>query len=297
MTPTTDIPIWWLPIDRPPRIAMANFGVHGNWERSMTYLLHSHWCIHWYDYPGEIQIGDWVGEIRPGVLSIVPPGQVLIHRWRQKNSRHYFAHFGVGAQAGEPRPVPAWSFSADDSVRALMVEVGSGFAVQAASATAALWQCLWQIAGIEPTGENTGPVNPVSGMQRYIEQHLEKPLSLDKIAREFHLSANHANRLFKKATGSTICAYWRNRRIETACGLLRHTSMRVKEVALQCGYQDLQQFNKLIRNSAGSPPRKIRLNRRSPSMLRGAGRRCGGKTRTVADSKNSGGKSEGTPSR
>ena len=252
-----NVPIWQIPLDRSPRIELANVGIHGNRERARTYLLHHHWCIHWYDYPGEIQIGDWVGEIRPGVVSVVPPGQILIHRWSRRDSRHAFAHFSVDEKSRVRQAIPAWSFSAEGSLRVLMEEVGSGFAVRPSRATAALWQVLWQLAGPQPAA---APPDTVSAIQRFIEQHLEKPVSLQAIAREFDLSANHANRLFKNATGSTIGAYWRKRRMELACGLLHQTSMRVKEVALRCGYQDLQQFNKLVRLHAGLPPREIRSN-------------------------------------
>ena len=250
-------PIWQLPLDTPPRILQAQTGTHGHQKKSQTYHMVGLWCIHWYDYHGGIRIGDWAGEIRPGVVSIVPPGETLIHQWRRKNSRHHYAHFSIAN--GPPQAAPAWMLDTDDTLHRLMQEVVGSFAFSLARATAALWQCLWHIAESQSPVLSGPSASPVTRIQRQIEQDLALPISLKKCARACDLSPNHANRLFRQATGQTICAYWRKRRIESACGLLAHTSMSVKEVAIQCGYQDLQQFNKLLRLHTGSSPRKLRL--------------------------------------
>lgn len=47
----------------------------------------------------------------------------------------------------------------------------------------------------------------------YIESHLDQPLTLDALGREFHLSAYHLQRTFKRATGLTPRAYAQARRL------------------------------------------------------------------------------------
>jgi transcriptional regulator GlxA family with amidase domain len=54
-------------------------------------------------------------------------------------------------------------------------------------------------------------------------------------------------------------AEWhRLNRIRRAEQLLRHSSLTVKAVAIETGFTDLQQFNKLVRKHCGSAPRNLR---------------------------------------
>jgi len=40
--------------------------------------------------------------------------------------------------------------------------------------------------------------------------------------------------------------------------------MGVKAAAIECGFTDLQQFNKLVRRHRGVSPRQVRLSRKGP---------------------------------
>jgi AraC-like DNA-binding protein len=142
---------------------------------------------------------------------------------------------------------------ASGSVEVLQDQSSSG------RATAALWECQWRITRSYARQVKATP-DPMDAVERFIENHLSQVPSLDAAAKAGGLSPNHANSLWKQRTGRTICAHWRLRRIETALGLLRNTDMGVKQVALQLGFNDLQQFNKLMRRLAGSNPRAVRLD-------------------------------------
>lgn len=254
---TPSIPTWEIPLDSPPSIHFANVGCHGGEESWHAYRMHELWCIHWYDYHGRIEIGDWQGEIQPGMISVVPPGQTLVHRWKQKNSRHFFAHFSTGPAGSDLTAIPAFLASAGDGERALMEEAATGSTP--GRSRAALWECLWRITQRYAGNQSAHDRDPVLRFKKYIEHHLAEPISLEAVAQAGECSPNHANLLFKKATGRTLCDHWRLRRIETACHLLQNTDMGIKQVASHCGYPDLQQFNKLMRKYAGRPPREIRV--------------------------------------
>ena len=251
-------PLWKMALDSPPQIRVANVGRHGSEESWQAYRMHELWCIHWYDYHGRIEIGEWQGEIRPGMISVVSPGQTLVHRWSQKDSRHFFAHFQLAHESGNPQFMPAIVPSTDNGERELLEVVATGSAPGSLRGNAALWECLWRIATRHAHGQPETERDTLRRFERFIEHHLADPISLSAVAEAGGVSPNHANLLFKRSTGRTLCEHWRRRRMETASSLLQHTDLGIKQVANQCGYTDLQQFNKLMRKSLGQSPREIR---------------------------------------
>lgn len=263
------VPIWNLPLAEPPHLELVGIGTHGDTSfgpASESYEMRGRWCIHAYEYCGKIEIGGWGGEIRPGMISLVPPGEKLVHHWQTKNSRHAFVHFRIPREKRTTVPVPAVVVSAKQGIVNLLRSCAVGHALRPEAARAALWQALWELASEAPHVRTNAEDDPVFSVQQYIAQHLAEPISLPALARHVGLSTNHLNRIFKACVGETAASYWRKRRVENATGLLRHTSLSIKAVAIQCGYIDLQQFNKLIRAHCGFPPRQIAgLKTRAPS--------------------------------
>jgi len=262
------VPIWNLPLAEPPHLELVGIGTHGDTSfgpTSESYEMRGRWCIHAYEYYGKIEIGGWCGEIRPGMISLVPPGEKLVHHWQAKNSRHAFAHFRTPRQKRATVPVPAVVDVADQRISDLLRSCAVSHAVEPAASRAALWQALWELASGGQHLRTSPEEDPVFSVQQYIALHLAESISLPALARHVGLSTNHLNRIFKARVGETVASYWRKRRVENAAGLLRHTSLSIKAVAIQCGYTDLQQFNKLVRSHCGLPPRQIAgLKSRAP---------------------------------
>src|SRR5262249_32390503 len=63
--------------------------------------------------------------------------------------------------------------------------------------------------------------------RRFLDTHLDEPLSLDEIARHAHLSKFHFLRLFRDAFRETPLRYLRRRRLEAARLLLTRTDLSV----------------------------------------------------------------------
>ncbi|MEX0655383.1 MAG: AraC family transcriptional regulator [Phycisphaeraceae bacterium] len=93
-----------------------------------------------------------------------------------------------------------------------------------------------------------------SAVQRQIHDHLAEPVTLEQLAAWAHLSPPHFSRLFKAAFGVPPMRYVIERRIDRACMLLTHTSLKLAEVARQVGYDDPYYFSRLFRKVRGMPP-------------------------------------------
>lgn len=103
----------------------------------------------------------------------------------------------------------------------------------------------------------------IEEITHYIEENLEKDLSLHAIAQQFHFNPSYLSSLFKRQTGRGLKEYMIQRRIERAKGLLTDSDLKVQQIASRCGYEDDSYFVQLFKRQTGLSPsqyrRKIRL--------------------------------------
>lgn len=91
-----------------------------------------------------------------------------------------------------------------------------------------------------------------------LDEHPTNPPSLNKLAAEVALSPSHFSALFHEAMGSSPVAYRNARRIAAARHLLAESNLSIAEIAHQCGFATLQQFNHVFRRLVNSTPSAYR---------------------------------------
>lgn len=98
----------------------------------------------------------------------------------------------------------------------------------------------------------------ITGITRYLQEHLAEEVSLSVLAEQFHLNPQYISQLFKNEIGVGFLAYLTNIRMERAKKLLLSTSLSVAEVAEQSGYGDYRVFTKVFKKSEGITPSQYR---------------------------------------
>lgn len=97
----------------------------------------------------------------------------------------------------------------------------------------------------------------------FIMQHYTTPISLENVADVAHLSPTAFCRFFKLHTRKTFSHLLSEIRIEHACRLLHHSSQPISQIALDCGFANLSNFNRQFKALTGNTPgeyaRAIRL--------------------------------------
>ena len=93
---------------------------------------------------------------------------------------------------------------------------------------------------------------------RYIHDNLNRPLSVEEIADEVHVSPRHLSRIFTTLTGVSPAAYIARSRLDRASSLLLRTAMPIKEVATSVGYPDVHHFTRVFSSRVGRPPGRYR---------------------------------------
>jgi AraC family transcriptional regulator len=115
-------------------------------------------------------------------------------------------------------------------------------------------------AGLSPD-QRPLPLNAearVSRTVREIDRRADAALSLATLATEAGLSRYHFLRTFERLTGLTPHQYVRRTRLREAATRLLTESGRVLDVALDCGFGDVSNFNRAFRTEFGVSPRVFR---------------------------------------
>lgn len=99
---------------------------------------------------------------------------------------------------------------------------------------------------------------PITGITRYLQNHLEEDISLSLLADEFHLNAQYISQLFKSEIGVGFLTYLTNIRMENARKLLVSTSLSIGEISSRCGYADYRVFTKVFKRNEGITPSQYR---------------------------------------
>ena len=91
--------------------------------------------------------------------------------------------------------------------------------------------------------------------------HLDQPLQVAKLAALENVSASHYFALFKSRTGRSPIDYFIHLRMRRACELLRETSLSIKEIAAELGYDDPFYFSRIFKSVNHVAPREYRVHR------------------------------------
>jgi AraC-like DNA-binding protein len=96
--------------------------------------------------------------------------------------------------------------------------------------------------------------------QQWVEAHLERKISLRDLARLVDCSVSTLRRQFQLALGMPPYEWVLQIRLQRARRLLTTTTMRIKEVAAQTGFDDPFQFSRTFKERAGCSPRQFRAS-------------------------------------
>ncbi|MFD3943386.1 helix-turn-helix domain-containing protein [Streptomyces sp. NPDC058579] len=248
-----------VPLDEPPRVLSLGVGVHGTTSPVDVFRLPDLWQLHLYRYTAELVVDGVLHVVRPGHVSLVPPGTEVRYRYRGR-SEHLYAHLRLpGTGETVDLPVVQDAGARTPGLSELLLRAIAVAPRSPRRADAAVWSVLWELAELtEPEGREKGPHASLAVAVAYIESHLAERLLVPEVARAAGVSHNHLLRLFRAETGTTVVAYIRRRRMERARHLLRESTLSIPAVAAAVGIDDLQAFNKACRRELGASPRGVR---------------------------------------
>lgn len=92
----------------------------------------------------------------------------------------------------------------------------------------------------------------------YVEQNMEKDISLEQVAEFAGVSSFYLSKLFKEEKGVTFINFLTDCRLDKAQKLLKDNSISIKEITAVVGYNDQNYFSRLFKNKFGISPTEFR---------------------------------------
>ncbi|WP_088102107.1 response regulator [Halalkalibacter urbisdiaboli] len=92
----------------------------------------------------------------------------------------------------------------------------------------------------------------------YIEDHYEKPITLEDVSEAVQLSPHYFSKVFKVRTGSSFIDYLTELRVKRAKELMRTKERNLKEICFAVGYKDPNYFSRVFKKVTGMSPSEYR---------------------------------------
>lgn len=108
------------------------------------------------------------------------------------------------------------------------------------------------------TGAEPSSLARITRVVRMMESCPDHSHDLASLAREARLSPYHFLRMFEGLTGATPHQYLLRTRLRRVAIRLRTESVRILDAALECGFGDVSNFNRVFRAEFGVSPRAYR---------------------------------------
>lgn len=108
-------------------------------------------------------------------------------------------------------------------------------------------------ASYEPT-LHAGDQDRMQRVCDHINQHLVDDIDRAQLAKLAHLSEGAFSRFFRSRTGKTVPEYISEVRVGRACRMIGEDQQNITDIALDCGYRNLANFNRRFREVVGCTP-------------------------------------------
>jgi AraC-like DNA-binding protein len=102
----------------------------------------------------------------------------------------------------------------------------------------------------------------INSILEFLHAGYAGPFRLGDVAEVAHMAPAAVSRFFRRMTGMTMTAYINIVRVNAACRLLVDTDLRITDIAMECGFQNLSHFNRRFLLLKGRPPRDYRARYR-----------------------------------
>jgi len=115
-----------------------------------------------------------------------------------------------------------------------------------------------QFFALQSKKKDNRSLNCIAKAKEYIQNNLDKDLSLIMLAEMVYLNPSYFSILFKSKVGCNVSEYIKYERLKKAKQQLAETKLRINEIARNVGYQNAAYFGKFIKSETGMTPLEYR---------------------------------------
>lgn len=126
-----------------------------------------------------------------------------------------------------------------------------------------LFWLLYESGSIYPVNRGiSGNAELIRPAVQYISENFSEPITIDMLAEISHLSRSYFMSCFRQAAGMGAIEYVNQVRARAAVKLLGSTEKTIAEIAYECGFRNLSNFNRQFKSIAGVTPSEYRSGNR-----------------------------------
>ncbi|MFB8377727.1 helix-turn-helix domain-containing protein [Paenibacillus taichungensis] len=133
---------------------------------------------------------------------------------------------------------------ADEAIRELSLRV---------RLEALLSQILISSYSLKGTSESSSSTKSVSTIIAYLNDHITESIKLDDLSAAFYISKHHLNKMFRRATGTTVGNYVIHKRVIMAQNLISQ-GQTANSAASAVGFHDYSSFFRAYKKVLGYAP-------------------------------------------
>lgn len=120
----------------------------------------------------------------------------------------------------------------------------------------------WAVCAADDSNRGAPDLKPATSSRlgrvvTYIDEHLDAPLTLDRLAEEAELSKFHFSRVFRRETGDSPWSFVRRARVERAKTLLERGESPAA-AAVEAGFYDQSHLTRVMKEVEGTTPGRFR---------------------------------------
>ncbi|MFM2481364.1 helix-turn-helix transcriptional regulator [Celerinatantimonas sp. YJH-8] len=97
-------------------------------------------------------------------------------------------------------------------------------------------------------------------IRNHIGTHYQSPMTRESLAQAFYISPSYLSHLFRKEAHLSFNEYLNYVRLEHAKELLKQYDLKVKEIAMHCGFNDSNYFCRLFKQQTRRSPSQYRVH-------------------------------------
>lgn len=106
--------------------------------------------------------------------------------------------------------------------------------------------------------KNTYNSRRIEKVMAYTHQNFQKQISLAEVARLTSMTESAFSRFFKLRTGMTFIDSLTEIRLGHASRMLIETTQSISEIAYDCGFNNISNFNRIFKKKKGCTPKELR---------------------------------------
>jgi AraC-like DNA-binding protein len=110
----------------------------------------------------------------------------------------------------------------------------------------------------ESAPNNPEQIDRINRVWEFIFKNYQNPVYLEEVANEVGMSPSAFSKFFKKHTNKTYISVIEELRVGSACNLLSKSDQPVSDIAFECGFNNIANFNRQFKRITGKTPLKFR---------------------------------------